>query len=69
VIDKEVFTVIDEAYIHFSDKESFLKEALQYDNVVVLRTMSKVGLASIRLGYLIAKKRSSRGDKQSKAAI
>ncbi|WP_297889397.1 histidinol-phosphate transaminase [Sulfurihydrogenibium sp.] len=56
VIEKGIFTVIDEAYIHFSDKESFLKEALEYDNVVVLRTMSKVGLASIRLGYLIAKK-------------
>lgn len=56
VIDKGIFTVIDEAYIHFSDKESFIKEALQYYNVVVLRTMSKVGLASIRLGYLIAKK-------------
>jgi histidinol-phosphate aminotransferase len=56
VIEKGIFTVIDEAYIHFSDKENFLKEALEYDNVVVLRTMSKVGLASIRLGYLIAKK-------------
>ncbi|WP_028950721.1 histidinol-phosphate transaminase [Sulfurihydrogenibium subterraneum] len=56
VIEKGIFTVIDEAYIHFSDKENFLKQALEYDNVVVLRTMSKVGLASIRLGYLIGKK-------------
>lgn len=56
VIEKGVFTVIDEAYIHFSDKENFLKQALEYDNVVVLRTMSKIGLASIRLGYLIGKK-------------
>ncbi|HEV08852.1 MAG: histidinol-phosphate transaminase [Sulfurihydrogenibium sp.] len=56
VIEKGIFTVIDEAYIHFSDKENFLKVALEYDNVVVLRTMSKVGLASIRLGYMIAKK-------------
>lgn len=55
-IKSGIFTVIDEAYIHFSDKESFIKEALEYDNVVVLRTMSKIGLASIRLGYLIAKK-------------
>lgn len=56
VIEKGIFTVIDEAYIHFSDKENFLKQALEYENVVVLRTMSKVGLASIRLGYMIGKK-------------
>lgn len=55
-IDRGVFTVIDEAYIHFSDRKSFLKLALEMDNVVVLRTMSKIGLASIRLGYLVAKR-------------
>ncbi|MCX7738237.1 MAG: histidinol-phosphate transaminase [Hydrogenothermaceae bacterium] len=55
-IDRGIFTVIDEAYIHFSDRKSFLKLALEMDNVVVLRTMSKIGLASIRLGYLVAKK-------------
>lgn len=58
-IKSGIFTVIDEAYTHFSDKESFIKEALEYDNVVVLRTMSKIGLASIRLGYLIAKKETA----------
>lgn len=55
-INRGIFTVIDEAYIHFSDKKSFINYALERDNVVVLRTMSKIGLASIRLGYLIAKK-------------
>lgn len=55
-IDKSIFTVIDEAYIHFSNKKSFIEYALNSDNVVVLRTMSKIGLASIRLGYLIAKR-------------
>lgn len=55
-IDRGIFTVIDEAYIHFSKRESFIKLALERDNVVVLRTMSKIGLASIRLGYLIAKR-------------
>ncbi len=50
-----VFVVVDEAYIDFSDKESFLDEALNRNNLVVLRTMSKIGLASIRLGVLIAK--------------
>jgi len=49
------FTVVDEAYIDFSNQESFLNEALERDNLVVLRTMSKIGLASIRLGMLIAR--------------
>ena len=53
--DNNVFVVVDEAYIDFSDRESFLNEALNRDNLVVLRTMSKIGLASIRLGVLIAK--------------
>ena len=54
---KNIFTVVDEAYINFSNKESFLKEALEPDNnIVVIRTLSKIGLASIRLGVLIADK-------------
>ena len=52
--EKEVFTVVDEAYIDFSDKEDFVKEALKRENLVILRTMSKIGLAGIRLGVLIA---------------
>lgn len=52
---KNIFTVVDEAYINFSYKESFLKEALEPDNnIVVIRTLSKIGLAGIRLGVLIA---------------
>ncbi len=57
VADKNVFTVVDEAYIDFSDKEDFVKEALERENLVVLRTMSKIGLAGIRLGVLIANER------------
>lgn len=53
--NKGVFTVVDEAYIHFSDKENFVNEALKRDNLVVIRTMSKIGLAGIRLGVLIAR--------------
>jgi len=51
-----VFTVVDEAYIDFSDKEDFLKDSLYSENLVVIRTFSKVGLAGIRLGTLIANK-------------
>ena len=54
VADNNVFTAVDEAYIDFSDKKDFVEEALNRENLVVLRTMSKIGLAGIRLGVLIA---------------
>lgn len=54
VAQNKVFTAVDEAYIDFSDKEDFVSEALKSENLVVLRTMSKIGLAGIRLGVLIA---------------
>ncbi len=46
--------VIDEAYAPFADA-TFLNEIEQYDNLVVMRTVSKLGLAGLRLGYLVAK--------------
>ncbi len=43
--------VVDEAYFPFTD-ESFLPELLSYPNLLVMRTLSKLGLAGIRLGFL-----------------
>ncbi len=43
--------VIDEAYQPFA-QASWMPRAGAFDNVVVMRTMSKLGLAGIRLGYL-----------------
>jgi histidinol-phosphate aminotransferase len=43
--------VIDEAYHAFA-RESFLPRLGEFPHLVVLRTLSKVGLAGIRLGYL-----------------
>lgn len=43
--------IIDEAYQIFSNA-SFIHELDQYDNVLVLRTLSKMGLAGLRLGYM-----------------
>jgi len=43
--------VIDEAYHAFAG-ESFLADASHHDNVLVLRTLSKQGLAGLRLGIL-----------------
>jgi histidinol-phosphate aminotransferase len=47
--------VIDEAYIDFSDQESYVSQVEEHPNLVVLQTMSKAfGLAAIRLGIAIA---------------
>lgn len=43
--------VIDEAYIDFSDKPSFIKLVDKYPNLIVLQTFSKAfGLAAARVG-------------------
>lgn len=47
--------VIDEAYIDFSNKESWLKKIDEYPNLLVTQTLSKAyGLAGIRLGVCYA---------------
>ncbi|WJF90611.1 histidinol-phosphate transaminase [Paraburkholderia bonniea] len=43
--------VLDEAYQPFAQR-SWLPRAAEFDNVLVMRTVSKLGLAGIRLGYL-----------------
>jgi len=45
--------VLDEAYGNFSGK-TFLRDLDRWDNLIILRTLSKVGLAALRLGILIA---------------
>ncbi|MFV2029102.1 histidinol-phosphate transaminase [Neisseria sp. S1] len=42
--------VVDEAYGPFS-RDSFLNEAGHIENLVVVRTVSKIGFAGIRIGY------------------
>lgn len=44
--------VIDEAYFNFAD-ETFIPEISRYPDVLVLRTLSKIGLAGLRLGILV----------------
>jgi histidinol-phosphate aminotransferase len=49
--------LLDEAYVEFADY-SLASVASKYDNVIVLRTLSKAfGLAGARVGYLIANER------------
>ena len=47
--------VIDEAYFAFAS-ESFLDEIAQFPNAVLMRTVSKLGLAGIRLGILVGRR-------------
>ena len=44
--------VVDEAYFHFAQK-TFLPLLGRQENLVILRTLSKVGLAAMRIGLLI----------------
>lgn len=46
--------VVDEAYGNFSGK-SFLPLLKKYENLVILRTLSKIGLAAMRIGFLIGR--------------
>jgi len=47
--------VIDEAYIDFSKKQSWLNELDEYPNLIITQTLSKAyGLAGIRLGICYA---------------
>lgn len=46
--------VVDEAYAPFSSRQGFLPLLKDYPNLVILRTMSKIGFAALRVGYMIA---------------
>lgn len=56
VLDKfNGIVVVDEAYIDFSSKPSFIKQLGNYPNLIVLQTFSKAwGLAGLRLGMAFA---------------
>lgn len=43
--------IIDEAYINFSRQKTFIQELTEYENLIVMQTLSKAwGLAALRLG-------------------
>jgi histidinol-phosphate aminotransferase len=47
--------VVDEAYQAFSSKKSFVPLLKKYKNLVILKTLSKIGLAGLRIGFMIAR--------------
>ena len=47
--------VIDEAYIEFSNRPTWLKRIAEFDNLIIVQTLSKAyGMAGLRLGLLFA---------------
>ncbi len=46
--------VLDEAYQPFAAGATWMAQLARYEHLVVLRTVSKLGLAGLRLGYLTA---------------
>lgn len=51
----EGLVLLDEAYIDFSDNESWISRIADYPNLVITQTLSKAyGMAGIRLGILYA---------------
>ncbi len=49
----EGLVVVDEAYYPYAGR-TLLPHLWRYENLAILRTLSKIGLAGIRVGYLIA---------------
>jgi histidinol-phosphate aminotransferase len=52
---KDSIIVIDEAYINYAAR-NHLALLKKYENVVILRTLSKIGFAGLRVGWLIGSK-------------
>jgi len=48
------FVVIDEAYQPFAGR-SYLDRLARHEHVLLMRTMSKFGLAGVRIGYLVGR--------------
>ncbi len=46
--------VIDEAYQPFSSRRGYIPLLRDMENMVIMRTLSKIGFASLRAGFLIA---------------
>jgi histidinol-phosphate aminotransferase len=44
--------VVDEAYVNYADKDA-LELFRRHENVVILRTLSKIGFAALRVGWLV----------------
>ena len=53
-VAKEALVVVDEAYVDYASDGSLRALREKYANVAILRTLSKLGLAALRVGWLEA---------------
>ncbi len=53
------FLLIDECYFGYYS-ETVIKHVRSYDNLIISRSLSKIGLAGCRIGYLIASKKTAK---------
>jgi histidinol-phosphate aminotransferase len=44
--------IVDEAYQPYAGGATFMPRLTEFDNLLVMRTVSKIGMAGMRLGYL-----------------
>lgn len=51
---RQAFVVIDEAYQPFASY-TWMNDLAQFENLLVMRTVSKLGLAGVRLGYMVGR--------------
>jgi histidinol-phosphate aminotransferase len=51
-----VITVVDEAYLAYAEGRSCIDLALTHPHCLVLQTLSKIGMAGLRVGYLIGRR-------------
>ncbi len=54
--EEKSIVIVDEAYQPFSSDKGFIPMLDDYKNLVLMRTLSKIGLAGLRVGFLIADK-------------
>lgn len=52
----DVITVVDEAYHAYGDQPSCRDLALAHPHLLVLGTLSKIGLAALRIGFLVGRR-------------
>lgn len=62
-----ILCVVDEAFMDFCESESVKEEVNVYDNLIVLRSMTKFyALAGLRVGYLLASERTTKSIREQK---
>jgi len=54
IAESKGLVVVDEAYQPFASEKGFVPLLQDYQNLVIMRTLSKIGLAALRFGFIIA---------------